>query len=228
MTDRTGMFVDIDVDRIGACLNRAIVGGIGMGLLGLLAIANPFWLVEVTYYPGTDWTFLPLVHAAFTTIGVIGILSGSRWIIYGTPKPDIYTSVVLAVLAIIAVPLYWHLALVLTGVEVPMLSEYGSRRSLVAGLLAAGYIFGVAVGDRNQRQLLLAISTPILPAMLVAEEWTRGALLEPILEAHFFFTGAPILEIPRIGTWLFVGVVLLGFVVTRIDREGETCPPGST
>ena len=218
MTDRTGISLDLEIDRAGTRRNRSTVFGIGIGLLGVLALANPFWLVEVTYYPGTDWTFLPLVHAAFTTLGVIGIVSSFHWIVYDTPKPDITTSLVLAVLAIVAVPFYWHLALILTGVDVPTLSGYGSRRSLIAGLLVAGYIFGVAVGDRNQRQLLLAMFTPILPALFVTVEWTRGAVLEPVLEAHFFFTGAPILAIPRLGTWLFVGIILFGFLVTRIDQ----------
>lgn len=223
-----GIIVDADVDRSGVNRNRALIGGIGMGVLGLLALANPFWLVEVTYYPGMDWTFLPLIHAAFTTLGVIAIVSGFRWIVYGTPKPDIITSAVLAVLAIVAVPLYWHLALVLTGVDVPTLSGYGSRRSLIAGLLVGGFIFGVALGDRNKRQLLLAVSTPILPAILVTVEWTGGALLEPILETHFFFTGAPILAIPRLGTWLFMGVIILGYLVTIIDRGGRIVSHEST
>lgn len=219
MTDRTGTIVHTSVDRLGACLNRTSLGGIGMGLFGLLAIANPFWLTKVTHYPGTDWTFLPLVHAAFTTLGLIGIVSGYRWIIDDTPQPEIRTSVVLAVLAIVVVPLYWHLALLMTGVAVPTLGEYGSRRSFIAGLLVAGYLFGVALGDRDHRHLLLALGTPLLPALVVAAEWRRGALLEPILEAHFFFTGAPVLDIPRLGTWLFVGVVLLGFLVTRVNHR---------
>lgn len=204
-------------DDVNVIKRREVVGGMVMVMLGLIAIANPLWLDVVTHYPGTDWTFLPVVHAAFTTIGLIGIVTGICWIQTGTPCPTLRMSVALAGIAIVAVPLYWHVGLIVTGITEPLLEGYGARRSFIAGLLVAGYLLGISIGSWKRRQLALALLIPILPGTLVAIEWTEGALLTPVLEAYFFFTGAPVLGIPRLGTWVFLGTVVLGFLVTRVE-----------
>lgn len=200
---------------------RDLVGAVGMVVLGLVAIANPLWLESVTDYPGTDWTFLPLVHAAFTTIGLIGLASGLHWIRTGTPCPTVRTSAALAGIAIVGVPLYWHVALTMTGISEPLLEGYGARRSFIAGMVMAGYLLGVSIGTWDRRQLSLALVVPIPPGTLVAIEWTDGGLLTPVLEAHFFFTGAPVLAIPRLGTWVIAGVIILGYVVARLGSDSD-------
>jgi len=196
--------------------------GLTLGLLGLTVLAHPLYLERFLIYPGVEWSFLPLVHAALSAVGVLLVAGGA---VVGRGR-DVGLGgwVGLAVAVVAFVPLYGAL-LAATGPVDPSFPGSGIRRTFVAGLFAGAFLVGGGLTDGHSRRVAAGVAVPVVLLVPVVVEWTGGALLEPVLELHFLLTGAPISAVPYLGSILLVTAALLGVVVelatSRVDREAH-------
>lgn len=183
---------------------------IGWGLVvsGLLLLAHPFYIEPLLIYPGTNWTFLPLFHAAFTSLAVVTLVAG--WVTIRTRKPTGRALSLFVAVTILFVPLYGIMIVTLVGTDGPSHLTYGIRRTFVGSLVVTMFLFGYGLTQQDRSVIGLAVLTPTVPLVMVLMEWRTSALLEPVLEGYFLLTGNPILGIPYLGTWLLLVATVIG------------------
>ncbi len=190
---------------------RGPLDGGGLCIVGLALIANPLYLGAISIYPGGGWQFLPMFHAALTGIGTLcALIGGGQLVTIASPTLDTGTPVVWALTTVVFVPAY---GVVLEAVMSPngeILTGYGARKAFVAALLAGAFLLGVAAVEHRRRSAAVGIALPLVAIVPVLIEWRTSAVLGPVLDVYFLLTGAPILEIPYLGSGTIVAAFLLG------------------
>ena len=198
--------------------------GLTLGLVGLAVLAHPLYLERFLIYPGVEWSFVPLVHAALSAVGALLVAGGI--VVARGRAVRLRGWVGLAVAVVAVVPLYGVL-LAATGPLDPSFPGSGIRRAFVAGLFAGAFLVGGGLAGGRPRRAAAGIAVPVVLLVPVVVEWTQGALLEPVLELYFLLTGAPISGIPYLGSLLLVSAALLGLGVELASEgvDAEAHPP---
>lgn len=200
------------------------VAGVGLCVVGLGLIANPLYLDAVSIYPGGGWQFLPMFHAALTALGALcGFTGAGRIAEAVSPRLDTRTPVVWALATVVFVPVYGIVLEATTSPSGEVLTGYGARKAFVAALIASAFLLGTVTVDRRRRPAAVGMALPLVALFPVLVEWRTGALLGPVLDVYFLLTGAPILEIPYLGSVLIVAAFVLGGF-----RARGTAAAGST
>ena len=45
--------------------------------IGVILLAHPVWIEALLIYPGANWAFVPLIHAAISALGLLALLVGA-------------------------------------------------------------------------------------------------------------------------------------------------------
>ncbi|WP_252698963.1 hypothetical protein [Natronosalvus vescus] len=185
---------------------------------GIVLLAHPAYVSSLSVYPGTDWGFLPLFHAAFTALGLLAVSAGGLLVRHGRIVPPTRELLVVTTVTAVAVPLYGIVLLQTYGTSGPIMEGYGIKRAFVGGLVVGSFLIGFSLSSRRWRAAAAGGAIPSVPAAFVAFEWVLvvleyrpGALLGPVVDVWFLLTAAPLLEIPYLGTGILLVAGTLGF-----------------
>ncbi|MFP8958666.1 hypothetical protein ACLI4Y_18315 [Natrialbaceae archaeon A-CW3] len=189
-----------------------------LAAVGIVLLAHPVYVSSVSVYPGTDWSFLPLFHAAFTALGLLAVSVGWLLVRHGRHVPPTRELLVVATVTAVAVPLYGAVLLQTYGTTGPIMEGYGAKRAFVGGLVVGSFLVGFSFSSRRWRAAMVGIVIPLLLAAFVVFDWVlvvleyrSGALLGPVVDVWFFLTAAPLIEIPYLGTGILLVAGALGF-----------------
>lgn len=197
--------------------NRLVAGAFLVGGVGVLI--HPLYLERLLVYPGVDWSFLPLIHAMLSALGILAVLIGIAVLRHRSPKSTYWIAA--GILVMLLVPFY-GVALTWGRSVDPSFPGTFVRRSFVAALVASAFLLGNGIADTDRLRIGTGLALPTIPLIPVVVEWTSGARFEPILELHFVLTGAPLQEVPYFGSLVLLVAAILGVLAGRITSIPST------
>ena len=187
-------------------------------VVGIVFVANPLYLTELSVYPGVGWPDLPLLSSAIASLGILCLLVGLACLFERLNSLRIVLGIALGTVALLAL---WDAIVPLVheptvqGVPVEPVEGYFYKKLFIGSLVGASFAVG-ALLFRNRRMAAVAgvlIPLPFLLATIL--DWWFRAQLELVVDLLWFLTEPVVLDISFLGSWILLAAFLLGFAANR-------------
>ena len=197
-------------ERILHCVETVL--GVGLFAAAIVLFAHHRYVDVISVYPGTDWTFFPMFHAAFTALGTLSLASG--WFFLRSRPVEIRELVALVVATIVVASLYASVLLTVTEAEGVNLEGNTSHRALVGGTIAGFYAVAYGLVRYQPVTVALGFFAPLVVLPVVVRDWLASdSTLAPVVDGFILLTNPGILGVEYLGTALIITGGILGFTV---------------
>ena len=191
-----------------------------LGVMGIILLANPLYLDQLSSYPLIGWGDMPLFVAGFTVLGFLCVglfLAGSGNASSIQRKPEFFIVFGVSFVSVVSLGLYLTLLpLVWEPVE-GVIEGFFWTQLLVGSLVASGTILG-GLAHTGWRHTVVGVVSLIVPFLLLyLFSWQFDPILEPIVDLWIFFTSDRVLGVPYFGTLLVIGAIVLGRLHYRLS-----------